>query len=324
MWQLFIYLMIKALQIMLWVLLGSLRLAWGILKWEFRAVRVCFYKYPIGFFSFFIHFLGFWIGLFGAELGFGRIWIRIYTLGLCGGLEDYLEIIGIPLKLLSLTEKIDSHIGMSILMFGIMFFMISCFFLYLEMVFALFPVLQAIITQLILGIVFRKFVENWQYKRGQKILRKRAKFAVEEFQREQQYAGLDRRQHLQPISCGDGLMTVDFKSEESRQPIRDFNPSYKSVVERVSKQSLKLHQVYVQLVEKKGTRGRIKQLYEELLEQNNELQRIYMNAFNVVSFSEDEQEVKLMYEELKRETMRLKNVQADFIGEIKKSYDISL
>lgn len=328
--QLFIFLFVKLMQIMLRVLWASVRLAWKIIKGEFYLIKVSFQKYPIGFFSFFIHFIGFWVAAGMSFYPNGSIFLRLYTLGIFGDMDDYGEFVWLPLDLLALLMP-NSGEGVAVIWALIGYFLmvwlvLSAMLLVFEAAFFLFPIVYAALTQLILGALFKDFVHKWRNKRSEKLLRK-----VERDYQVNQSNNIDAPTNQaastnsfpELVDEGNGRVSVSFQRQFQRPIIRDMDEAYRNAIERISDRTLTLYQVHETLVEMKGKHESVERLYEREFELHRELQDLYFEAFETISCSTDMQEVNQAYADLKRAAMLLKNAQADLTNEMKKAYEIS-
>lgn len=330
--QIFIYIVVKLMQVMLTVLLASVRLAWKIIKGEFYLTKECFRKYPIGFFSFFIHFIGF---LMAAGMSFypnGSIFLRLYTLGIFGDMDDYGDFVSLPLDwLFSLIPSSgDDNVILGLIgYFIMMWLLLSVTLLVVEALFLLFPIIYAALTQLILGVPFKGFVNRWRNKRNEKYLRKVEKKSqanqVSDFVSVPATTPSASLASSQPeiVDEGVGKISVTFQRRFNRPYIRDMEESYMKAIERTTERTVTLEQVREALIKKSGERKSVEYLYKRTFELHYELVDVYDETLEIICCSTDMQEVNQAYVELKRAIMLLKNSQADLTNEMKKAYGIS-
>lgn len=324
MWQLFTAIMIYMIKIAFYVLIGSFRLAWKLLKWEGRAIRVSFRKYPIGFISFFLHFIGFWMTIACAEGLHSEFLFRIYTMGLCSNMDEYAKITLMPMELLMFSNT-ESNIMVFIGVFVVLLFAVPVFILVIEAMVFLFPILYAILTQLILGIPFRAFVMRWREKHDSPIWEE--EYDVYENTQDRE---IDRKtyesanvvtQRNSNISVDEssGLVSVTFR--EDRGPkYREFDESYNNVKKRIDDRTQQLFQIHEQLIKKKGTNKSLERMFEETMTMHNEMHFMYKRAYNTVCYTNDHEAMQKCYAELKKEMIRVRNAQANLTDEFKKVY----
>ena len=166
------------IQLGIMVLLFSFKLAWKLIKYEFYWIRMGFKRYPFAFFSFFLHFIGYWLALGLAEAENITWLLKFYTFGLVSNGQDALTLSIWPLTFpFDWMTKMPSDSGFFAfvgIVFMLALFVVWVPFLILafESLLFLIPLIHAILTQLILGLIFRPYLLKWRQWRTNKFFEK--------------------------------------------------------------------------------------------------------------------------------------------------------
>ena len=318
----FVVIVVYIFKAVLYMLVASLHLAWGMLKWEGRAIKNSFKNYPIGFISFFIHFIGFWI-VFGWGNSVGNELVcRLYTLGLVKDAGTFSKIAFMPMELiveLTLMESVIMQLIGGVLM---MFLWIPAFILVFQIWLFLFPIIYAILTQMILGIPFRGFILRWRRRREEKENRKLKKRLMKS--RTTQSNNYNNSNMQKSIATGGNEEETYVFPAEQRTKYRDLDENFEKVKKRIDDRTFRLYHAHEELVAKKGKNAALEKIYQQTIDSHNDMQEVYMEAVETICYTNNQDEIKRCYTELKKELTIVRNAQISLTEAIKKVYGIQV
>lgn len=327
--NIFIALVWFVIKISLYILCASLRFTWAIIKWEGRAIKNSFNNYPIGFFSFFFHFMVFWIVFAWGEYSGNKFLCRLYTLGLCKDGEAWVEFMLKPLESVFLITDVgmESEIIYWVGMFAILFFLIPLMFIFCQTVVFLFPVLYSILTQIILGIPLRGLVLRWREKREEKEYKKYIKLEQKKILNNSSFhTSREERDEVEKERFEQNGMQLESYTFDTKQKTkyRDLDENYEKVKKKIDDRTFQLYHVHKQLNEKKGKNATIEKLYAHTVEVHNDMQEVYLEAVETICFTNNMSEINRCYADLKKELSIVRNAQISLTEEIKKVYGIQV
>lgn len=178
MWGVLIQIVMYLIQIGIILFLFSIKLTWKLVKYEFFWIKWSFKRYPFAFFSFFLHFVGYWGAMYLAEAENVTWLLKIYTFGLASDAYEALAVsvwpVAIFFELITKIppESIWSDIAFGVFIIAVILLWLVLVIVFVESVILIFPLLHAILTQLVLGIVCRPFLLRWRQRRTDKFYEK--------------------------------------------------------------------------------------------------------------------------------------------------------
>lgn len=331
MWNLFMVLIFYILKFSLYIFGASIVLTWKILKLESRGIKNSFKRYPIVFFSFFFHIIG-WIVFMGlGEFYREEIFCRLYTLGLCGDVNDYAKLVMYPMEIFSgiMPEYGSSEIMIWIMPFLLLLLMLPAMVIFFQSIFLLFPLVYAILTQVILGIPLNAFVSRWRNKHDRYVkdesLYSSSRRKQGQFERINEEAYVENEYQRETVGNQYGMQMETYTiSSQKKTRYRELDPTYDKVKQQITDRTFEIYHAYQQLIAQWGKNEKLDRLYQQTIEANNDMQQVYMEAVEIICYTNNQPEIKRAYDDLKKELIIVKNSQTNLTEEIKRVYGVKV